>query len=196
MNPSRLSFGSFLPWLLVVCLASLAIVLTGMVISLRSSNLALATERDLATTAHRLSEVQLDERTLLAERMITDLGGQLRHRESLTRLKIATLSPLPRNIPDAQAIAVWDPETQNGLLAVEGLPAIADGQDYQIWIVDAEQATPLAGTVFKPDVTGKAKFVFTGNSPAPSVTGFVISLEKAHGSTEPEGPLVLRGSLR
>lgn len=161
--------------------------------TLRSENTALRAERELADVAYRMARAQLDERTLLAEKMIADLGGRLQRSEDLSRLKITALASLLGNTPEAKAIAVWDPEQQSGLLTVEKLPAIASGQDYQIWVIDPQYPIPVDGGVFKPDPTGKATLTFKGDKPIAEAAAFAISLEKAGGVPKAEGPLVLLG---
>jgi anti-sigma-K factor RskA len=161
--------------------------------ALRAENDALRTQRELADVAYRMAQSQLAERTLLAERMIADLGKQRQHSEDLSRLKITALASLLGNSAEAKAIAVWDPEQQAGLLTVEKLPAIAAEQDYQIWVIDPQYPIPVDGGVFKPDATGHATLTFKGDKPVQHATAFAISLEKRGGVPKAEGPLVLLG---
>ena len=127
--------------------------------------------------------------------MINDLGRQLHEQEDLTRLKITALASLAGNTKEAQAIAVWDPGRETGLLTVEKLPVIADSQDYQIWVVDPAYPIPVDGGVFKPGADGKAVLTFKGNKPISSVAAFAISLEKKGGVPKAEGPIVLLGKF-
>jgi anti-sigma-K factor RskA len=181
------------PWGLAACFAAAAIFFGLRSISLRSENEALHTERELAEVAYKMAQNQLSERTLLAERMIADLGAQLKHTEDLSRLKITALASLLGNTPEAKAIAVWDPAQQSGLLTVEKLPAIATEQDYQIWVVDPQYPIPVDGGIFKPDSTGKAVLTFKTDKPIRHVAAFAISLEKKGGVPKAEGPMVLLG---
>lgn len=184
-----------LPWGLAGGFALVAAFLGLRTISLRSEKAALQTERDLAQIAREMAEAQLGERTVLAEKMISDLGRRLQRIEDLRRLKIAALVSLLGNAPDAKAIAVWDPEQQRGLLTVEKLPAIAAEQDYQIWVTDPQYPTPVDGGVFKPDATGRATLTFKTDTSIQQVSAFAISLEKKGGARKAEGPLVLLGRL-
>ncbi|MBI2510566.1 MAG: anti-sigma factor [Opitutae bacterium] len=184
-----------LPWGVAACFAVAAAFLGLRTISLRSENAALRTERQLAEVACQMAQNQLGERTLLAEKMIADLGAKLQRTEDLSRLKITALASLLGNTPEAKAIAVWDPEQQSGLLTVEKLPAIAAEQDYQIWVVDPQYAAPVDGGVFKPDSTGRATLTFKTGKPIQKAAAFAISLEKKGGVPKAEGPLVLLGKL-
>jgi anti-sigma-K factor RskA len=183
----------FAPWGVAACFAAVAVFFGVRTVSLRSENEALRTERELAEVAYKMTQNQLSERTLLAEKMIADLGAQLKHTEDLSRLKITALASLLGNTPEAKAIAVWDPAQQSGLLTVEKLPAIAAEQDYQIWVVDPQYPIPVDGGVFKPDSTGKAVLTFKADKPIKQAAAFAISLEKKGGVPKAEGPLVLLG---
>src|SRR5205085_12688555 len=102
---------------------------------------------------------------------------------------------LAGNTPKAQAIAVWDPSRETGLLTVDKLPAIADNQDYQLWVVDPAYPNPVDGGVFKPGADGHAVLTFKGNQPIKHVAAFAISLEKKGGVPKAEGPIVMLGKV-
>lgn len=183
-------------WLPLAAAAGLAITalwLGSKNMALRRENIALRTDRELAELAYQTAQTQLKERSLLAENMINDLGRQLRSQEDLTRLKITALASLAGNTSEAKAIAVWDPARETGLLTVEKLPALADNQDYQIWVVDPAYPIPVDGGVFKPDADGKAVLTFKGDKPIKTIAAFAISLEKKGGVPKAEGPIVLLG---
>ncbi len=185
----------FAPWAAAAALTVAATWLAFHNISLQSENTTLRTERQLAEIAYRAAQTQLKERSFLAESMINDLGRQLREQQDLTRLKITALASLAGNTPEAQAIAVWDPTRETGLLTVDHLAAIADNQDYQIWVVDPAYPIPVDGGVFKPGADGHAVLAFKGDKPIKSVAAFAISLEKKGGVPKAEGPIVLLGKV-
>ena len=181
------------PWALAAALAVAATWLATQNLALRHENAALASERQLAEVAYRMTQNQLSERSLLAENMINDLGGKLRRSEDLSRLKITALASLAGNTKEAQVIAVWDPGQQTGLLTMEKLPAIADTQDYQIWIVDPAYKDPVNGGVFHVAADGKVTLAFKPDQPVAQAAAFAISLEKKGGVPKAEGPIVLLG---
>lgn len=192
-NVVPFSLARLAPWGLAAGLALTAGFLGLRLVSLRAENAALRTERELAEVAYKMAQTQLGERTVLAEKVIADLGARLKHTEDLSRLKITALASLLGNTPEAKAIAVWDPEQQSGLLTVEKLPAIAAEQDYQIWVIDPQYPIPVDGGVFKPDSTGHAVLTFKADKPVKQAAAFAISLEKKGGVPKAEGPLVLLG---
>lgn len=182
-----------LPWTVAAALAVAAVWFASQNLVLRSENLALRSERQLAGIAYRMAQNQLTERSLLAEKMIAELGGRLRHAENLTRLKVTALASVAGNTKETQAIAVWNPELQSGLLTIEKLPAIADTQDYQIWIADPACPEPINGGVFHVAADGKVALGFKPDRPVTQAAGFTISLERKGGASKADGPVVLQG---
>ncbi len=185
----------FAPWAVAAALTVAATWLAFHNLSLQTENNNLRTERQLAEIAYQAAQTQLKERTLVAESMINDLGRQLLEQHDLTRLKITALASLAGNTAQAQAIAVWDPSRETGLLTIDHLPVIADNQDYQIWVVDPAYPIPVDGGVFKPGADGHAVLTFKGDKPIKTVAAFAISLEKKGGVPKAEGPIVLLGKF-
>lgn len=181
------------PWVAAAGLAVVATLFGLRANRLQAENESLQTQRELAEVAGRMAQAQLNERTLLAERIVADLQAQLKRSEDLGRLRVTALASLLGNSPEARAIAVWDPSRESGLLTVEKLPAISEEQDYQIWVIDPQYPIPVDGGVFKPDATGRATLTFKGDKPIQTVSAFAISLERKGGVPKAEGPLVLLG---
>lgn len=186
-------WGRLLPWAAAAAFALTTAWLASQNFTLRQQNRNLATERELAQLAYQTAQTQLTERSLLAEKMLTELGNKLRNSEDLARLKITALASLAGNTREAQVIAVWDPTQQAGLLTMEKLPPIADTQDYQIWIVDPAYPNPVNGGVFHIDADGKVALPFKPDQPVKQAAAFAISLEKKGGVPKAEGPIVLLG---
>jgi len=191
-----ISFGfprQLVPWAAAAVLAVTAAWFAQQTAALRQENAGLRTEQQLADVAYKMAQNQLSERTLLAEQMIASLGNKLRRSEDLARLKVTALAALSGNTQEAQVIAVWDPEQQNGLLTMEKLPPIADTQDYQIWVVDPAYPNPVDGGVFHIASDGRVVLPFRPAQPVAHAAAFAISLEKKGGVRKAEGPIVLLG---
>ena len=188
-------FARWLPLAAAAAFAITALWLGSQNLALQQENMSLRTEKQLAEVAYQTAQSQLKERSLLAENMINDLGRQLREQQDLTHLKITALASLAGNSKEAQAIAVWDPARETGLLTVQKLPAIADNQDYQVWVVDPAYPNPVDGGVFKPGPDGKAVLTFKGDKPIKAAAAFAVSLEKKGGVPKAEGPIVLLGKF-
>jgi anti-sigma-K factor RskA len=183
------------PWGLAACLAISTGWLLTRNLALRAENESLDTERRLADIAYQAARNQLTERSLLAEQMISRLGQQLRRSEDLARLKVSALASLAGNTREAQAIAVWDPDQQTGLLTFDRMPVISEAQDYQIWVVDPAYPNPVNGGVFRVDANGHATLAFKPDQPVRAAAAFAISLEKKGGVPKAEGPIVLLGKV-
>lgn len=181
------------PWALAACATFAAVWFGYQTLNLRTENLSLRTERELAEIAYKMTQGQLKERSLLAESMINNLGNQLKRQEDLTRLKVTALASLLGNSKEAQAIAVWDPDLQSGLLTVDKLPALAANQDYQLWVVDPAYQNPVNGGVFKVGADGHAALAFKTDQPIKNIAAFAVSLERKGGVPKAEGPMVLLG---
>ena len=140
----------------------------------------------------------LEAERLLARRQILDLRtaearvAQLQQQADLAQLKITSLASLLGNSSEAQAIAVWSPAAQQGVLTVEKLPALAADRDYQLWVVDPQYPIPVDGGVFTVDpATGAARMEFRPKQPVAQAAKFAISLERKGGVPKAEGPMVL-----
>ncbi len=182
-----------LPWAAAAALALSTTWLARQTVALRDENSNLRTERQLAEVAYQMAQNQVGERSLLAEKIINQLGDQLRHSEDLARLKITALASLVGNTKEAQVIAVWDPGQQTGLLTMEKLPVIADTQDYQIWVIDPAYPNPVDGGVFHVAADGRIVLPFKPAQPVAHAAAFAISLEKKGGVPKAEGTIVLLG---
>jgi anti-sigma-K factor RskA len=182
-----------IPWAAAAALAVAATWFARQNLALRDENAGLRNEQQLAEVAYKMAKNQLSERSLLAEKMINDLGAKLRHSEDLARLKVSALASLAGNTKEAQVIAVWDPEQQTGLLTMDKLPAIADSQDYQIWLVDPAYPNPVNAGVFHVGADGKIAVPFKPDLPVKQAAAFAISLEKKGGTKKAEGTIVLLG---
>lgn len=183
------------PWTATALLTITTAWLATQNLALRSANDALLTQQRLAEVAYATARNQLSERSFLAETMINGLGTRLRRSEDLGRLKISALTPPAGNTAATQAIAVWDPGQQAGLLTSENLPVLPDSQDYQIWITDPAYRNPVNGGVFHVTTDGHVALAFKPDQPVTNATAFAISREKKGGAPQAEGPIVLSGKL-
>jgi hypothetical protein len=186
---------SIVLWAAAAALALTAIWLGFQNLTLRTENNNLNTERRLAEIAYRAVQNQFAERSLLAETMINSLGSELRRTGSLARLQACALVSQADTVKDVQAIAVWAPDQQTGLLMFDNLPIIDPQQDYQIWVVDPAYPNPVNSGVFHVATGGRAALAFQPDQPIKQAATFAISLEKKGGVRKPEGPILLSGKL-
>lgn len=168
------------------------------VMRVRSLDTALESERIVSMEqTFRLKSAETRIASLdseLAETRTTALAriAELEAQADIAALKIASLNSLLGNAPDATAIAVWNPFSQEGVLSVSRLPALAPDKDYQLWVVDPQYAIPVDGGVFTVDAaTGETHFKFKTDKPIKTVAAFAVSLERKGGVPKAEGPMVL-----
>jgi len=110
----------------------------------------------------------------------------------LARLKISSLASLLSDSPEAQAIAVWNPLAQEGVLTVANLPVLPGDRDYQLWVIDPQYPIPVDGGVFTVEPTkGEARLQFKPKEPIAQIAKFAVSLERKGGVPKAEGPMVL-----
>ncbi|MDB6094103.1 MAG: hypothetical protein JWM32_1665 [Verrucomicrobia bacterium] len=154
-------------------------------------------EKNLALARRQADDARTQlgtlQRQLAVEtQRIADLQARAKSEGNLANFKIATLASLLGNSPQALAVAVWNPARQEGVLRVEKLPALAEGQDYQLWLVDPQYPIPVDGGVFTVDPeTGEARVNFKADKPIKTVAKFAVSLERKGGVPKAEGPMVL-----
>jgi anti-sigma-K factor RskA len=122
--------------------------------------------------------------------MQTQIAGLARKR-SLDQIQIATLQSKLGDAPNANAVAAWDPETQQGLLKVVNLPPPEANQDYQLWVVDPNYPQPVDGGVFTTTAAGDGRFVFHPKQGISKIAAFAVSREPKGGSEKAVGPIVL-----
>jgi anti-sigma-K factor RskA len=89
---------------------------------------------------------------------------------------------------------VMSGDRQEGGLIVGGMPALSQGQSYEIWFVRSDQSRTPADT-FTVDSQGQAVFLVNVPQPADNFDGVAITAEPATGSATPTGPDVLAGLI-
>ncbi len=143
--------------------------------------------RNLLEAERLISRRQIDD-LKLARHDIEDLRGQ----NTLADLKITSLASPAGNTPEAQAIAVWNPRTQEGVLSVSKLPLLPKEKDYQLWIIDPQYPMPVDGGVFQVNpANGTARISFKPGKEVKTAAKFAVSLERKGGVSKAEGPIVL-----
>jgi len=161
-----------------------------------AGNLSNLLEAERLISRQQISDLKLAQadasalRTSLAS--ATAQIAELKQQNALADLKIDSLASLVVGTPDARAIAVWNPHTQEGVLTVTKLPPLPAGKDYQLWVVDPQYPIPVDGGVFQVDpATGEARVTFKPNKPVATVAKFAVSLERKGGVPKAEGTMML-----
>lgn len=111
------------------------------------------------------------------------------------------------NAPEAQRVtlsathATPEPTAHTVYLADRGalvleashLKPVPAGKAYELWILPASGAAPVAAGVFKPDAQGFASLVLPQVPLGIAAKGFGVTVESDKGSPTPTSPIVLSG---
>lgn len=94
----------------------------------------------------------------------------------------------------ANAMLYSDPSSQNALLIANDLPQLAEGQEYQVWLITDEGQQERGGR-FVSTTAGDAVVTFTAPQPFSAYMAIAVSAEPSD-SLEPSSDLVVGGWLR
>ena len=174
----------------------------------------------LAELARESTRQQLEATTLLNARQITSLGEQLaaaniqvgearqrvvelaaelKSQGDLANLKIAALASMLNNSPQALAVAVWDPQKQEGLLSLEKMPPLESGQKLELWVVEAKPgAKPVSAGVLAVSGEAGGRMRFKPTVPVTTLAAFAMSREKDDGAAFHAAPaeVIMSGPSR
>ena len=196
----------WLPWALAAGFA----VTTGFIYADRNRWLAEAGRaKNEITRAQTAAQKAEDNATSFAERLLVyetqarsqgelvaelrDEITQLRGRDALAQVKIASLGSQVAEFAKAGVIVVWDPQDQRGVIKLANLQQAGAGKDYQLWVIDPKYPAPVNGGVLPVEPNGTAKLIFRPDQPITSVDKFAISVEQAGGVPLAKGPIVFVG---
>lgn len=95
--------------------------------------------------------------------------------------------------PQAVGMLVVSRDGEHGTLVVDGLPALDEMSQYQLWLIRDGQRTN--GGIFSVDEEGYGSLWVSSPEPLLSYSAFGITVEPAGGSPGPTGDKVLGGEL-
>jgi anti-sigma-K factor RskA len=119
---------------------------------------------------------------------------ELRGRDALAAVKIATLSAKVEAYEKALAIVVFDAQQQRGLIRLERFPRAAEGKDYQLWLLDPAGGAPVSAGLVPVGTDGVARALFQPTRRVAGAQTFAISVEPTGGSPAPTGDVIFAGS--
>ncbi len=137
MDETKIELPAWLPWATTACLAALVACLCELWIIERTRGQMLRDENLMAETSLKAAQNQLEAERILSRREIAGL------RSGAISLAIgeATLLLEPGADPSDPLLsshpwgaAGWNSQTQTGCFRFLGLPGLAAGRDYQLWI--------------------------------------------------------------
>lgn len=92
-------------------------------------------------------------------------------------------------VPEARGIIYISSDGRNGTLVVDGLPALGEEQQYQLWLILDGQRD--SGAVFSVDLDGYRGQQIEAPRPLRDYDAFGVTIEPAGGSPGPTGQRVL-----
>ncbi|MCC6189464.1 MAG: anti-sigma factor [Anaerolineales bacterium] len=96
-------------------------------------------------------------------------------------------------LPDATGFVLIGADGRNGALVVDRLPALPDGQTYQVWLM--RQGEEASGALFSTGEAGYRGVRLKAPRSLLEYTAVDITIEPAEGSARPTGVRVLGGAL-
>lgn len=148
-----------------------------------------------AVKASEVLKQQLAERSKLAEELKVELTT-LTNANKTAKMLIAMLESTVKEYKQGVAVVVWNEEKKEGILKLEKMPPIQTGKDYNLWVIDSTQKTPVNAGIVRVDDKGFAKVDFKPTMDVQQADKFALSVEKQGGApagSGPEGPVVLIG---
>ena len=118
---------------------------------------------------------------------------ELSRRDVIAHLQIASLQAEVNAYAKSSAIVVWNSARQRGLIRLRDLPAPQSGRDYQLWIIDPAKKVPVSAGIVPPEKLNVGDVEFRPVQPVTTAAKFALSVEKAGGSAEPQGQIILVG---
>lgn len=114
-------------------------------------------------------------------------------------LAVADTHPIPMigepdQAPQARGQFIYAEQTQDGVLIVEGLPALPEDRVYQLWLVREDGGRDNGG-LFRADERGQARLSVHAPRPWSEYKTMGVTVEPEGGSPGPTGPRALRADL-
>lgn len=169
----RRPWWNFVPAMAAIVLAAFAILLwtrnTRLMDQLQASQVALTDARS------RLSQAQL-----VAEAL---------NSTSVQRVTLVATSQKPQPAIETMYL----PHRRAVVLIAHNLPQVPEGKAYELWLLPANGAPPMAAGTFRPSANGQAVMTHTEMAATPEAKGFAITVEAAQGSDKPTSPVIMVG---
>jgi hypothetical protein len=182
----------WLPWIAAAGLALLAGFFGEAYFAARVDNAMLRQQEALSAIERKSLLQRMEAERILAARRIAGLLTERGPRGDLSQLQVVPLEFPASGTPPALAVAIWDPVRQDGELAATQLPALGADKDYQLWIAEPDNPTPVSAGAFAVDpATREARIQFKPARPVSAAARFIITIERKGGAPRADGPVVL-----
>lgn len=174
---ARRPAGRLLYWIPWVAVAALVIVVVTLSVKISALNQELQRQADLA-------EIQA-AKSSRAQEVLEVLTAPNAKRVLLTTRRTSRR-------PTARA--VYLAERGGLILQANNLTPLPAGKTYELWIIPAKGAAPIAAGLFRPDAGGSASVVLPPLPKGVPAKAFGVTIERAEGSARPTLPIILSGA--
>ncbi len=161
------------------------------------------------TQAHTVVKQQLADSNKTVEALTRDVAQRdksiselkmeiaaLTSANDTAKVQIATLQSSLAEYKEGVAVVVWNTDRKQGILKLEKMPPVRTGKDYNLWVIDSSQSTPINAGVVRVNARGFAKVDFKPAMDIQRADKFALSVEKQGGAPAgegPSGPVILAG---
>jgi hypothetical protein len=183
---------AWLPWAGAAGFALLAGLLSETYFAARTELLGLREQNALTAIEAKSLQQRLEAERILSARRIADLSAGARDQDGLGQCDLIPLHPPAGASPAAQALVVWNPHRQEGILFIHNLPVPAADSSYQLWILDPRYPAALRAGAFTAEAAGgDIRFPFKPGQSVDPPAGFFITVGRHGAGPAAEGPVVL-----
>lgn len=99
----------------------------------------------------------------------------------------------PKTRPAPSARTTYLAERGALIMQADNLKPLPAGKAYELWVLPANGAAPMAAGTFSPDAEGYASVVLPTLPGGIAAKGFGVTVENAAGSPVPTSPIILAG---
>jgi anti-sigma-K factor RskA len=121
-----------------------------------------------------------------------NLIAELRSRDALSTMQIATLSTKVAAYEKALAVVVFDAQRQSGTVKLAGFPKAPPNKDFQLWAIPSS-GKPISAGVVPVRSDGISQVSFKPTQEVRETPTFAISVEPAGGSAQPSPEVIFVG---
>lgn len=131
-------------------------------------------------------------------RLVSNLAAKASHAQQVLELLNApnaqrvTLTAA-KNTPAPIARTIYLADRGALMMEANNLKPAPAGKAYELWVIPASSAAPVAAGTFAPNAEGYASIVLPKLPSGVPAKGFEITLENAGGSPTPTMPIILAG---
>jgi len=153
MDKSKIALPRWLPWATTACLA-IFVACLGEIVVIEKARTQLVRDDILLVQAQlKASQNQLEAERIVNRRELEEL----RPEGGAPRLFLTPPGSDPSDASNRGApigVVTWDSTARHALLRFSGLPPLAAGRDYQVWIEGPAPRQPVACGLFHEAVAG------------------------------------------